>query len=141
MLFLNMTDLVGNYGIDLFGFQQLQQGRGYQNVAKFFDEPHDTGGHHSAAENGPVKDIGIGHSRSLTQVFDPTSMIPGFEGFAAPKFLYQRRADDGHAEKKKKKVGDFSFSGIEKLLGKFKGQAMDDIGNSGQEQPGQQNGN
>jgi hypothetical protein len=68
-------------------------------------------------------------------------MIPGFEGFAAPKFLYQRRADDGHAEKKKKEVGDLSFSGIEKLLGEFKRQAMDDIRDPGQEQPGQQNGN
>ena len=54
MFLFDMTDFMGNNGIDLFGFQQIQQGRGNQNVAKFFYEPHDTGGDHFTAENGPI---------------------------------------------------------------------------------------
>ena len=62
MLFFDMSDFMGNNGIDFFGLKQPQQGRGDQYVTEFFDQPHHAGGDHFTAEDGPVENICIGQA-------------------------------------------------------------------------------
>ena len=59
MLFFDMSDFMGNDHLELVGFQQMQQGIGNQNIAKFFYQPHNAGCNHLSAEYRPAQDIVI----------------------------------------------------------------------------------
>ena len=141
MLFFYMSDFVGNDSINLFGFKELEKGAGNKDVAEFFDQTHHAGGYHSATEYWPVENVGIFHSRFLAQVFDPSSIIPCFKGFASPEFLDHRRTYNCNRKKKNKEIDHLAFRGGEKTFRQFKGQSVDYVGNSGQQQPRDKYGN
>ena len=63
MFSFDVTDFMSDDGIDFIGLKDPQQIRGYQYVAKPFDQPHDAGGNHFTAENRPIKNIRISQPR------------------------------------------------------------------------------
>ena len=70
------------------------------------------------------------------QVFDPLSIITGFQGFASPKFLDYGRTCNCDGDKKNNEIGNLTLGGGEKMFWRLKGQGINNVGNSGKEQPG-----
>ena len=109
VFFFDMPDLMGDNGINLFGLEVAKERVGDQDIAELPYQPHHTGGDHSTAEDGPVKDVGIFHSCPLAQIFDPSPVITWFQWLAAPEFLNDQGTGDGDGKEKNKEVYDLAF--------------------------------
>lgn len=59
MFLFYVSDLMGNDRINFHRLKKPEKRICDEDIPKFFDKPHHTGGYHFAAEYGPVKNIGI----------------------------------------------------------------------------------
>ena len=130
MIFFNVSDFVGDDGINFVRFQKTDEGTGDKNITEFFDKAHHTGCNHASAEYGPVENVGIFHTCLSTHVFDPCSNIAGLKRFASPEFLDHQRAYHGNSNKENKKIEHLAFGGCQHLFRQLKWQDVDDVGNS-----------
>jgi hypothetical protein len=75
-----MADFMGDDGIHLRGVENAQQGVGNQDIAEPAHQAHHPGGDHAAAENGPVKDIGVPDAGTPAKRIDALAEVAGFPG-------------------------------------------------------------
>ncbi len=57
MHFFHMADFMGQHGIQLLLVKGSQQGRGEQEVAKTWNNPHDAGRQHLPLKKRPVENL------------------------------------------------------------------------------------
>ena len=128
MALFDMSDFMGNDGVNLLRGQKVQQGARYQNIAEPLHQSHDAGCNDPAFKNRPVQNIPVSQIDGPAEVFDAGALQTLFKGLTTPKFLDQQGADNGDHDQEDHKIDNFALGGGEKAFRSFKGQNMDDVG-------------